>query len=538
MNRLLPLLLTLLGGIVLSVGWPPLPYTPLLFIAWIPLLWVEEKVNRSGWFFGLTYLHMLLWNGLTTWWIWHASAPGALSAIATNSLLMCLPWIGYRFAKRKKGMSWGALILISGWMSFEYLHLQDWGLSWPWLTLGNGFAQHPEWIQWYEFTGTSGGTLWILLVNVLLFFHLRQAYAKVESPRRPYRWIALIALVLPLGLSKWMDTRLRNQMSDGQTREVAILQPNIDPYEKVSSFTSFEEQLQNLIKKSEAGITENTELLIWPETALYRMGGISEKEMSERSPRLDSLWAFLARYPKLTLLTGVESYSLVTKKSPNSYPAPDWLRSPGENRPLFIEAYNGAALLDANGAYGFYHKSKLVPGVETLPKFLRFMEAWFEEFGGTSGGYTPQDDRNVLANRDGLRLAPAICYESIYGEHISRYFQKEANLLAIITNDGWWRNTPGHKQHWLYARLRAIETRNWVARSANTGISGFIHPSGYWTTSQPFNTAACIRQPIPIADNHMTFYVRNGDILSILSLTLFAGLWIWILATRRRREIA
>ncbi len=520
------------------MGWPPLPYTPLLFIAWIPLLWTEEKVSRPAVFLGLTYLHMLCWNGLTTWWIWYASAPGAISAILANSLLMCLPWIAYRFIKRKKGMRWGALVLISGWMSFEYLHLQDWGLSWPWLTLGNGLAKHPEWIQWYEFTGTSGGTLWILLVNVLLFLHLRQVYLLKESRRRPYRWIALIILILPLGFSKWMDSKLRDINSSGISREVAVLQPNIDPYEKVSSYASFEEQLQDLIQKSESGITGNTELLIWPETALYRLGGIGEKELSEKSPRLDSLWTFLSRHPNMTLFTGVESYSIVTEKSPNSYPAPDWLRLPGNDRPLFIEAYNGAVLLDSNGAYGFYHKSKLVPGVETLPKFLRFLDKWFEEFGGTSGGYTPQAERNVLANRDGLRLAPAICYESIYGEHISRYFQKDANLLAIITNDGWWRNTPGHKQHWLYARLRAIETRKWVARSANTGISGFIHPSGYWTSAQPYNTAACIRQTIAPSDNKMTFYVRYGDVLSVLSLALYTGLWIWMLATRRRREIA
>jgi apolipoprotein N-acyltransferase len=293
-----------------------------------------------------------------------------------------------------------------------------------------------------------------------------------------------------------------------------------------------------LIRLSEENITENTSLLIWPETALYRNGGIGEEELSERGQLYDSLWAFLGRHPKLTLFTGVESYGITTEKSPNSLSAPEWLRHPGQAEPLYIESYNGAALLDSNGARAFYHKSKLVPGVETLPGFLHFLSAWFEEFGGTAGGYTPQTERTVLTTTAGFRLAPAICYESIYGEHLSRYFKKEANLLTIITNDGWWQNTPGHKQHALYAGLRAIENRRWVARSANTGISGFINPAGKWIDPQPYNTAACIRRTIPVLTTEKTFYARFGDILSKLALAFYMSIWVWSLARRRRNQNA
>jgi len=531
LNRLLPLLLALIGGTLLSIGWPPLTYTPLLFVAWIPLLWMEEKVKGKWLFLGLTYLHLLIWNILTTWWIWHASGPGAIAAIVTNSLLMCLPWMGYRYLKNRKGIRFGLLGLIAGWMSFEYLHLQDWGLSWPWLTLGNGLATQPNWIQWYEYTGTSGGSLWIWVVNALLFLQFRQRSLPADAPRKPYRWIALAAIGIPIGVSYWIKSTITIEQNDA-SHEVVLLQPNIDPYEKVSSYTSFPDQLTQLIKSSEAGITDSTTLLIWPETALYQLGGIGEKELKERSPRFDSLWKFLARHPKMKLFTGVESYAVVKEKSINSIPAPDWLQIPGT--PSFLEAYNGAALLDSSGARSFYHKSKLVPGVETLPGFLHILDAWFEKFGGTSGGYTPQQDRTVLESDDGFRLAPAICYESIYGEHISRYFKKEANLMVIITNDGWWQNTSGHKQHWLYARLRAIENRRWVARSANTGISGFIDPMGNEVSPQPYDTEACIRFAIPIQLNAPTFYAQTGDILSKLICAFLLGLWIWAFVTRRR----
>ncbi|MFZ8281203.1 nitrilase-related carbon-nitrogen hydrolase, partial [Staphylococcus aureus] len=74
--------------------------------------------------------------------------------------------------------------------------------------------------------------------------------------------------------------------------------------------------------------------------------------------------------------------------------------------------------------------------------------------------------------------APIICYESIYGEYIRTYVQKKATLLSIITNDGWWGNTPGYQQHLAYAKLRAIENNRWVVRSANTGVSAIINNKG------------------------------------------------------------
>jgi apolipoprotein N-acyltransferase len=191
-------------------------------------------------------------------------------------------------------------------------------------------------------------------VNILLFQQWHQHKNPETQKIFPYRWIALAVLAIPIGISQWIGNNLPDQ-SDTEL-EVAVLQPNIDPYEKVSSYTSFDIQLQNLIRQSEENITENTALLIWPETALYRSGGIGEKDLTERGQLYDSLWTFLRRYPRLTLFTGVESYGITSEKSPNSIPAPDWLRMPGEVKPLFVESYNGAAVLDSNGADAFYLK--------------------------------------------------------------------------------------------------------------------------------------------------------------------------------------
>jgi apolipoprotein N-acyltransferase len=114
----------------------------------------------------------------------------------------------------------------------------------------------------------------------------------------------------------------------------------------------------------------------------------------------------------------------------------------------------------------------------------------FDSFGGTSGTLGRDKERLAIPDEQHYYVAaPVICYESIYSDYITDYIRKGANLLTIMTNDGWWDNTPGYRQHMNYARLRAIETRRWIARSANTGISCFIDPAGnvYPTTTMGYN---------------------------------------------------
>jgi apolipoprotein N-acyltransferase len=262
---------------------------------------------------------------------------------------------------------------------------------------------------------------------------------------------------------------------------------------------------------------DHTGLVVWPETALYMENRINETEMKENF-FLDPLWSFLKRHPHTSLFTGIESYRVFDKPTKTSQ----------EFNGYHFESYNGSVLLDSSGASAFYHKSMLVPGVETLPWFLKFLGKWFDKFGGTTAGYSKQTERSVLAEKHGYKIAPSICYESVYGDFMRKYVKNGANLICIITNDGWWKKTPGHKQHMNYARLRAIETRTWVARSANTGISCFIDPAGRVINPQPYDTQAAIKLSINI-ENRQTFYVKHGDLLSRIFTGLAALLLSWII---------
>jgi apolipoprotein N-acyltransferase len=181
---------------------------------------------------------MLIWNIGATWWIWNSTGPGAIAAILANSLLMCAPWILFHWVHKRMGHAFGYSALVVFWLSFEYFHLQNWGLSWPWLTIGNVFASHPGWVQWYEYTGVSGGGLWIWIMNILLFLLLWDLVQHKRFGRRK-ALIAALLLIVPLVGSVILTPGLPDKT---YTPDIVIIQPNIDPYEKVETGT-FDAQL-------------------------------------------------------------------------------------------------------------------------------------------------------------------------------------------------------------------------------------------------------------------------------------------------------
>jgi apolipoprotein N-acyltransferase len=237
---------------------------------------------------------------------------------------------------------------------------------------------------------------------------------------------------------------------------------------------------------------------------------------------------FVDRHPNITLQTGIETFKYYGTEKVTS--------TARKNGEFYYDVFNAATVIRQGQPLKFYNKSKLVPGVETIPGFLLWLGPIFEQFGGTAGGYG-HDKEAVAFKVDGnpYVTAPIICYESIYGEYITNYVKKGANLLTIITNDGWWANTPGHKQHLHYARLRAVETRKWVARSANTGISAVINSRGDIVDSRPWDEASTLKYSIPAIIGE-TFYVRNGAIIFGFALFLMGVLlsYHFVMVLRKR----
>ena len=221
--------LSALSGLLLVLSWPVDGLWILLFVALIPLLWVEDAVSQKGskvhpQFFMLAVFSALIWNIGTTWWIYNASLGGAAMAIIANSLLMGFIWYLAHVSRVKTKHPLGIWTLVFYWMAFETIHY-EWDIMWPWLNLGNGLAGHEKLIQWFEFTGLQGGSLWILVLNLMLFDTLKKC--KEKGPAlKPFLKPALV-LLIPVLISLGIFYSYQEQ---GKAIRTILLQPNIDPY--------------------------------------------------------------------------------------------------------------------------------------------------------------------------------------------------------------------------------------------------------------------------------------------------------------------
>jgi apolipoprotein N-acyltransferase len=432
--------------------------------------------------------------------------------------------MAYRLTRKRLGDDTGLAALILYWLAFEYMHHQ-WDLSWPWLTLGNAFADHPGWVWFYRYTGTTGGSLWVLLMNVLLY----KVYCSLGN--RKATWAYLLPVILLLQ-STIRDRFNKKEMDPGISMNnlpnVVVVQPNVEPY--TEKFTTAPERLvAELIRLSESKLDSQTRLVVWPETAIPAQAW--ENRLLE-TPAFQPIYAFLQRHPQIMLVSGIDSYRYYGPENPGRFS----IRQMDDGS--HYEAFNTALAIDARLQPQLYHKSKLVPGVETLPEWMGFMGGLFDDFGGISGTLGRSDTPVVFsAPGNPYRPAPIICYESIYSDYITEYIRRGANILTVVTNDGWWGNTPGHRQHMAMSRLRAVEHQIWVARSANTGISAIIDPRGEVHEPLGWDVEGAIKLEVP-PQPETTFYGRHGDWISraawplALALLAFTGWRSW-----RKRKV-
>ncbi len=209
-------------------------------------------------------------------------------------------------------------------------------------------------------------------------------------------------------------------------------------------------------------------------------------------PEIVAIRQFLAQYPRAKIVT--EALPRF-RRYPDADEAPSTARI--MNGEIYYDAFNSSIQIDTSLNIQVYHKAKLVPGVNSRPTCgtCPFMKKLALDMGGISRTVRRPYARSTAASSTPVSNAifsTAICYESVYGDFVAEKVRQGANLLVICTNDGWWGNTEGHRQHLQYARLRATETRRWVACSANTGISAFITPRGEVIDPQPYWEPAVI----------------------------------------------
>ncbi|MBL7970936.1 MAG: apolipoprotein N-acyltransferase [Prolixibacteraceae bacterium] len=518
-------LLSAASGILLSLPWMFPGQSWSLFFAFVPLMLAEHRLfgqqdKQLRAFFCPALVTFLIWNVISTWWIAYVSLAGMLLVIVLNALLMAVVWTSREFVRRQLGTASSWLALFAFWLTFEFLH-HRWAIPWPWLTLGNGFASSVKLIQWYEFTGVLGGSLWILLSNFFVFIVIRDLRSQASLKLLQSAGLAVGVIVFPISLSQYLYFSYSEK---GMPLNVVVLQPNIDPYTEKFSGMSTEEQVGRLVLLARSKVDDSTDLILAPETALPPMW---EDSLMMQNKSLLLFSEIIKNHPKVRFVAG----AITKRKSGAGEVISETARRSADGS--FYDVFNSALMIDRTSDVQISHKTILVNGVERMPfqKYLGFLGEFVLHLGGTSGSLAAATEPVLFKGEGATKIGPIICFESVFGEYSGTLVKKGADLLVVLTNDGWWKLSPGTWQHFSYSRLRAVEIRRCIVRCANTGVSGVINQRGDVQMQSGTGTSEALSASV-LMDDQITFYTIYGDFLGRISAFLSGLIVLYWLGRR------
>ncbi len=523
-----------LTGALLGISFPPMPFYLLAFIAFIPLLYALDKPNKN--YFMMLYFTFFTYHGLTNWWISSFQKEtdpylmiAGFAIWLTHAFFLMLPIIAYSFVLRKFNRKIALSFLPFIWVAFEWLHSQS-ELSYPWITIGNTQILNNTWIQFIDITGIWGASFFICYVNVLLFqivILIKENYSNIVSSKLLKDKLVikncvliLLIIVCPLvyGHFRKSEYNFDNLLKTHKTISISVVQPSINPWEKWAN-GPFEQilihqKLQDSLTKSQG----KSDLSVWSETAI---GFLSLDFNSKHNFSFLQNWINENNQP---LLSGFCEFYFF---KPNEN-IPITAKSDKLDSSIKYENYNSALMLNPNingenHKEQVYYKMRLTPFAERLPnaELFVFAQKWFEWGVGISswGIGTIQKNLYVHKGNQAIPVGNIICIESIYPEFVRNFAYMGAEVLTVITNDAWYDYTPGPEQHFQIAAARAIENKRCIARSANTGVSGFISPTGESISRAKQYKRTAVMQTLPLI-KEKTFYTMYGDWLGKFSVII------------------
>jgi apolipoprotein N-acyltransferase len=529
MNRYTLVILSVLGGILTGMAWTTWGSGLVLLISLVPFFLIEDylfnhpKRFSANSFFIYILPGFVIFSIMGMGWMRVASMTGAICVIMGLSFIMAfVTWLAH-IVRVRTNIYIGMFSMITFWLTYEYASLNINIVS-PWINLGNGLSKDIKFIQWYDITGTGGGSLWILISNLLLSAFIVRALNKKKTV-----FLTLILWLLTIVVPSAYSVYRYNEMNIHPVTEgssVVIVQPNIDPY--TEKFTvPFEKQLKNVIDLAKPEITKDTKWIITPETTIDDPANLDSLQNDKYIKGFKGLTAYDR---DLNIVAGLVTYRIYPG---SSFPPTISARKIDKSGEYF-DHFNSAVRIDSSSSNEVYHKSKLVPGIEmqfsTGPG--RFISKILPDLGGTRWGYGMQEERSVFTHSStGMKVATVICYESVFGQFVTGFIKKGAQVIFIITNDGWWKGTNGYAQHLSFASLRAIETRREIARAGNTGISCLINKRGERISETQWWTRTVLKGII-YPESSITFYVKYGDYIllasTIISVIIFLVIFVAI----------
>jgi apolipoprotein N-acyltransferase len=543
-----------LSALLLSLSYPSYPYVRLEILAWVwmaPLLLALKEVQSFPRFLGHVYLTMLLTSVIGMSWLMMSTVQGTLLLFFVGAAIFTVPFVAFYFIRRTLGWRaalWSAPVV---WTAWEWLYLQSEG-SIGWLAMGVTQSNLHWLVQYVDITGMWGITFWLVLFNVLVVmaveggqfsvFGFRFSVEPLLQTQNPklktaiYRLalVSCLMLTIPLCYSAYVFVKAASA-PEGSTQELSVLlvQPNVNPWEKLTeqSRPAVLRKTISLTNKALAQLATKPDLIIWPETAVPYV-------LAEQKEAREAVYRGVIRW-ETPLLTGLFDLGDASGVEGDSgAPAPEV----GQRR---WEFFNGAALLSPKPEEAgkrlnvesspVYHKRVLMPFIERVPYVDRFpaLQRLAIDF-GAGDGLSRGLEATVFPLRtrrgDETKVAAAICYEYLYPAETAELVRNGAQMVALITNEGWFSRTHGEHQMAAFSRLRSIETRRAMARTANTGMTWLVDPYGRVHEQAPWWSEQTLSGKVALSDE-MSFYVRYTDYLpkacAWLTLALLAFALAW-----------
>ena len=519
---------SVLSGVLLGVSFPSYPLIRLELLSWlalVPLLISIRTVERAGELFRRVYITMLLFCLISLWWVTLATLPGGVLTIVAQAFFLTVPLLVFYLIKRMAGFHFALFSLPFLWVAWEWVYMQQ-DLSLGWLTLGNSQSNLNYMIQYVDVTGVWGVSFWLVWFNVLIVL------AVTGSRKDAFRSLAIMALMIlaPLLYALSIFHGESPLAGENPRLRVTLVQPNIDPHEKWLRNNSAD-IMERYYRMTNRAVRENRpDLVMWPETAIPFY--ILDRAFADD---LQALRLSLRGW-NTALLTG---FSDIIYYPVSGQPNPE---HPGNNDPLMnrmFETYNASMLLEhGNSSPQIYRKMRLVPFAERVPyvDYFPWLGHLTFSLAGINGWGKGRDTMvmQLHSSRYGkVNIANIICYESIFPDLVTEFVRKGAQVLTLVTNDGWYATSYGPYQHLAIGRIRCIENRRAMARCANTGLTVVINKYGRIIAEIPWWQEQTLTAEVPL-ESSLTFYTSNPDLFPKSAMVVSAGLFLIAFFTVRK----
>ena len=505
------LVLACASGLFIPLSFPKSDLELLAWIALVPLHWALDGKTKAhafwiGWLSGT-----IAFTGMMAWVVTAMTTYGKVPLPISYAILLLLTaYLGLYVGLYAAGAVWfrslipryGFFVFPCLWVTLELI--RTYALSgMPWGLLGYSQYRQIEIIQIADHMGVYGVSFLIVLVNVALaeFLSWLMPYFRNFRPARlPWELAAMAALLVTLSWQYGLVTLSETPFSDipRSSISVGVVQPNVD--QAVKWDTAYREETIARFDRLTEKLGRATDLVVWPEAAT--------PFVFEREPVYQLQLMALANRAQAPILFGSPA-----------------LRFYPDRRPYLM---NSAYLLAPDGQLlGRYDKHHLVPFGEYIPfksSFLSFLDKLVEGIGDFEPGtgptvltFTPKP-KSATAGTAGTTLRPinfgvAICYEVIFPNLVRQFAANGAEFLVTVTNDAWFGPSAAASQHFSMVVFRSVENHLAFARSANTGISGFIDPFGRIVEATPIFTEQAVKATMQVWRPY-TFYSRHGDVFA------------------------